>query len=110
MSPRFRRPRTDVFLVRPRGMGQAASGSDLIPAGGSDLVYRFGSTLPAMQSPLVQSGLYPVPLPVAAAPAPATPGGLSTPVLGLPVWFWAAAGGLVYWLFFSGGGLRGRGQ
>lgn len=102
MSPKFRRPRTSVFLVRPRGMGLV-------------------TTLPAMQSPLVQSGLYPAPLPAAfpviAGPAaqiasggPMTPAGLSTPVLGIPVWLWAAAGGLVYWLFFSGGGGRGRGR
>lgn len=106
-------------------MGQTASGSDLIPVSGSDLVYR--SALPAMQSPLVQSGLYPAPLPSAlpavAGPAPGlflvpssmapssmASAGLSTPVLGLPVWFWVAAGGLVYWLWFSGGGHRGRGQ
>lgn len=84
----FRRPRTDVFLVRPRGMGQ---------------------TLPAMQSPLVQSGLYPVPLPSALpvvpgpAPAPMTPGGLSTPVLGIPLWYWGV-GFAVYWFLFRGGG------
>lgn len=78
----FRRPRNNLFLIRGGGFGQ----------------------FPAMQSPLVQSGLYPVPLPAASAPAPMTPAGLSTPVLGLPVWFWAAGGLVVYWLFFSGGG------
>lgn len=93
----FRRPRNNLFVIRGGGFGQ----------------------VPAMQSPLVQSGLYPVPLAsalpvapgpalqVATGPAPMTPAGLSTPVLGIPLWYWGVGIG-VYWLLFRGGG-RGAG-